>query len=741
MALLLPAAPGLAQEETPSPPPDETFFERVAVNIVNVDVYVTDEEGNPVTDLTAADFEVLEDKRPVEIVNFYRVRGGQAEVAAPAAKAASPQTPETQTPESETAAPPAVEMIAVEQEVPESQRLHLVVYVDNFNIHPLNRNRVFSRLRSFLQDNVKQGDQVMLASYDRSLHIRQPFTADPSRVNTQLFELENLTGYATQREAERSEAVREIYESQSLNEALRHASEYSNNAHFELQETLDGLTEMVDSLAGLPGRKMLLHVSDGLPMVPGQSLYQAVQQKFADISSLGEAISRDESRNFMRLIARANSNRISFYTIDAGGLRTRSGFGAEHRAANTALVVSTAVDSVHSKNLRDTLILMANRTGGQAVYNTNDVGEGLERFARDFGNYYSLGYRAASEILGRYHKIDVRLREKRKGWSLRHREGYRDKSPDTKISDAMGSFLVHGYESNPLGVSIDVGQQIPDDDGMVAVAIRVRIPLAKVVLLPRPGRHEGRLSVYLTVADAKGRQAPRQELPLELRIPDESLETALADEVTRVINATMRPGDHTLVVAVRDEISEERSVVGRYVTVVKGRGGYALGPAVRLRRLTRRRVRRRPQLERRGDERALAGGVVAQADGHHVHARGQRQFHHHAYQLTALPRGSPDTERRVLEQAFVVLRVAGRDLDTEVRHGRGLVGQKGDARRRHHDVKRHRDPSLGRRPDVAGAQPHPHRVLHQAQIDRALQPFGHARVGVLVAVALAVPHL
>ena len=572
LVLLLPGVAAVAQENT-APPADEPYFERVAVNIVNVEVYVTDQDGNPVNGLTTADFEVFEDKRPVEVVNFYRVADGLAEAAAPPTKAAPTDTPGTGTPGTGTAAPAVTEMIAVEQQVPESQRLHLVVYVDNFNIHPLNRNRVFSRLRSFLQDNVAKGDQVMLASYDRSLHIRQPFTSDPARVNQELFALENTTGYAAEREAERLDAVREIYEAQTLNRALSRASTFSNNRQFELRESLEGLTEMVDSLAGLPGRKMLLHVSDGLPMVPGQSLYQAVQQRFADISALGEAITRDESRNFMSLIARANSNRISFYTIDAGGLRTRSGFGAENRAASTPFVVSTAVDSAHTKNLRDTLLLMANRTGGQAVYNTNDVAEGLDRFARDFGNYYSLGYRAPSETLGRYHKIEVRLKEKRRGWRLRYREGYRDKSPDTQITDAMGSHLVHGYQSNPLGVSVELGQQIPDEDGLVDVAIRVRVPLAKVTLLPRPGRHEGRLSVYLVVADENGRQSPRQELPLELRIPDESLEMALTDDVTRVINATMRPGDHRLVIAVRDEISEERSVVGRHVTVAKGRGG------------------------------------------------------------------------------------------------------------------------------------------------------------------------
>ena len=568
LLLTLPAAlPAAAQEES-AEPSEELFLERVSVDIVNVEVYVTDKEGEPINGLTREDFLVTEDGRPVEVVNFYRVADGR-----PSAEFAPAVETAVEEPEAEAPAPPRPARLEEEIVVPESQRLHLIIYVDNFNIHPLNRNRVFSRLRRFLRDTVRGDDQVMVASYERSLHIRQPFTSYASTVNQVLFDIEKMSGSAVERESERSDALKEIYETDSVHKALFRAKTFAENQQFEMDNALDALDEMLDSLAGLPGRKMLIHLSDGIPMVPGQDLYQAIQQRFSDNTALGEAFTRDMSRRYVRLIARANSNRISFYTIDAGGLRTRSGFGAENRAANTSHVISTAVDSVYTKNLRDTLILLADRTGGQAIYNTNDVSEGLERFGRDFGNYYSLGYRAPSDDVGRYHRIQVRLKEKQRGWTLRHREGYRDKSPDTRISDAMASYIVHGYQSNPLDVRVEIGQQIPDDDGMVDVAIRVRIPLAKIVLLPRPGRYEGRLSIYLTVADEKGRQSPRQTLPLELQIPEESLEMALADDATRVINATMRPGEARLVIAVRDEISEERSVVGSYITVAKGRGG------------------------------------------------------------------------------------------------------------------------------------------------------------------------
>ena len=55
-----------AQEpQEPQEPPPVTF--RVEVNYVEVDAIVTDANGNPITDLTAKDFQVTEDGRPQTI--------------------------------------------------------------------------------------------------------------------------------------------------------------------------------------------------------------------------------------------------------------------------------------------------------------------------------------------------------------------------------------------------------------------------------------------------------------------------------------------------------------------------------------------------------------------------------------------------------------------------------------------------------------------------------------------------
>src|SRR3954471_22241881 len=60
-----------------APQPDQTPTFRTEANFVRVDVYPT-RNGTPVTDLSAQDFEILEDKLPQKIDEFEHVviRGG-----------------------------------------------------------------------------------------------------------------------------------------------------------------------------------------------------------------------------------------------------------------------------------------------------------------------------------------------------------------------------------------------------------------------------------------------------------------------------------------------------------------------------------------------------------------------------------------------------------------------------------------------------------------------------------------
>jgi hypothetical protein len=61
VAFMVAAASGLGQGSQSQPPPPQPF--RTEANYVRVDVYPT-KDGAPVTDLTQADFEVLESGSP-----------------------------------------------------------------------------------------------------------------------------------------------------------------------------------------------------------------------------------------------------------------------------------------------------------------------------------------------------------------------------------------------------------------------------------------------------------------------------------------------------------------------------------------------------------------------------------------------------------------------------------------------------------------------------------------------------
>src|SRR5262249_27157842 len=52
------------------------------------------------------------------------------------------------------------------------------------------------------------------------------------------------------------------------------ARHYASARRQEVLRTLSALTVMINSLSGVPGRKALLHVSDGLPIQPGEELFQ-----------------------------------------------------------------------------------------------------------------------------------------------------------------------------------------------------------------------------------------------------------------------------------------------------------------------------------------------------------------------------------------------------------------------------------------------------------------------------------
>ena len=319
--LLLIGAVAVPAQESPSQAPSQTpratFEESVHVKVVNVQVFVRDKEGNPVTGLTRKDFVLREEKDPVAITNFYEVQDRVKVSDVPGLVLDEPEVRFVDRPGLERRG----------RVVPEDERLSLVIYIDHLNIRPQNRNRVFRYVREFLRKDVTRDDRVMLLSYNRSVKVERDFTTDPQMIANALYELERHTGGRTQWDSDRADIIRDIGEEDRHYEYVQgRVRIYAQSIFNDMQFTIDGLKDTVISLAGLPGRKAFMYVSDGLPMRAGADMFEALDQRGRSVDSGSynqnfflDSLQYDSSRRFSDLGRRRERERSLLLHRRRGG--------------------------------------------------------------------------------------------------------------------------------------------------------------------------------------------------------------------------------------------------------------------------------------------------------------------------------------------------------------------------------------------------------------------------------------
>lgn len=563
--------PALLAAQAADPEPAQVFVDRVDVNVINVEVFVTDAQGRPVTGLTRDDFEVLHDRKPVEITNFFTV-SRRDRVALELAESAPPG------PAAATTAPPA--------DLPEDQRLNLLVYVDHFNLRPMNRTRVLETLGGFLEDRMFQGDRVMIVGYDGQLDLVQPFTRDVSAVGRAIDRIGTVKTHGQHYDAERRR-VMEGVRSAAVNGpepdpqlADGYVRAYIQEQRTELQRSMQALSQMVRSLAGLPGRKAVLYVSDGLPQRPGEDVYLYMSEVFGGVvlqgatgraadfvDTFNATLLADQNHVFDDITRHANAHQVTLYTLDARGAGGHSTSGAQ----DPTLVADSrvAMDALRTTNLQEPLIEMAEATGGRSILNTNAYGDALAAAASDFDHFYSLGFASPGEGDGDWHGIEVRV--KRPGLKVRHRSGYVDKPAEERVADRTLSSLVFEMEMNPLGVEVDFGEPQRQRRGVFELPVLVRVPIRDVTLLPNGEVEEGRLRIYVAVKDDAGGVSEPHEQIYPLRVPREQVELARGKEIGYHTVLRIGPGTPRVAVGVWDELSGTESFIHKEV-LVEGRG-------------------------------------------------------------------------------------------------------------------------------------------------------------------------
>lgn len=518
----------------------------VEVKVVNVEVHVSDKEGNPVTDLTAADFEVREDGRPVPLTNFYRVtpdlRTANDVVAQPAPLPEGTNLPST------------AATLGVAPR-PEDRKLRLVVFLDNYYTRPAERNRNMPALRQFLQSTLEPDDEAMVVSYDRSLHVHQPFTTDHPKIFELLFELEETATFQSELDSARRTVLERIDEAGSADEAMIYVRPYADAMRNDLEKAVDSVLTIVNDLAGLTGRKMLVHVSSGIPMIAGGDMFYAVEEKFEQGPAVNLSMSYDMSRRFTQLASQANAHGVVFYTIDVAGLRTNRAMSAEEQGLDTPML-GVRVENDRVANRQSPLRFLAQETGGQAIVNQNNIQPALDQIRVGLGSYYSLGFVSAYQGDNQYH--DLRVKVARKGVDVRHRRGYRDKSVDVEMEDGVRASLIHRAQTNPWKVRIRPGATVQArENELYLVPIQVVVPLRALELIPGAGSVRADLTFFFAAMDGDARLSPITSAPVGVRIPAE--QATAAQEESYILNhqLLMRRGVNTLGVGIYDHFGAE----------------------------------------------------------------------------------------------------------------------------------------------------------------------------------------
>jgi VWFA-related protein len=574
------ALPLCGAEKAQPAAPLTSFGASVEVNVVNVEVYATDRNGKRVNDLKREDFTVLEDGKRVEVTNFAAFSSGHDVTASAGGSgstsdAAASAAPAAAAPDPETA-------------------LSLVVFLDDLHLRPEHRVKAVEQIRAFLSRSVRPGDRVMVAANGFGLHLIQPFTEDRTAVDTALKQAESKAPPGQMGDEARRSAFHTLMAMQSINqcalENVRPVETYAAETREEALRTINALTVTISSLAGVPGHRALLFVSDGISVTPGEELFQVLAELCGgstepfematgnilkanraggDVTGYNPRLAALDAQRYSvakpleDLAAHASANRVTLYTLQASGLGF-SGAGADQDPEERRLQ-STVVHQIQTNNLKGSLTALAIDTGGRAILDVNDFGPELARMQEDFESYYSLGYTTAHHGDGRKHKVEVKV--KRPGLRIRYRPSYRDKPALEKAADRMLTALLHGIEDNPLEVAIELGVQTPDPaTGVWAVPIRLRIPLDKLAILQQEagGARQGRLRLLVATRDEKGVTSPvrQAEVPVELSGRD-----APSQHYLYTLILKMPAGVQQVAVGVRDEIAATTSYLSRDIIV------------------------------------------------------------------------------------------------------------------------------------------------------------------------------
>lgn len=542
---------------------DVGFGEIVDVQLVNVEAWVTDPQGNPVLGLTIDDFEILEDGKPVEISYFSEIGAEKLRTIV--------ETPpgEEKIPPPFTLEPPA--------ENPNLSPAYLVLYFDEIHLTATSRKLLIKDVRPFLDSGVVDPENVLILTQGQSLHTAANFGSDRIELEQTLARIVKSGTHGTITEQEKRLAIGRLnlLWEEIVNAAVRAdpCDQFVSRAKFEVEAyarmvadrvlvTLESLDHVASFLGGVPGVKTLIYVSDTLEMTPGRDILRVIQERCPGRPEPQQYNLPDSMNiNFLAMTRSANANRVTFYAIQPSGLRTDFLSTAEIRGSKF-LFGTTIISGAMRESDRSGLSFVASETGGTAVFNKNSFTQDFVRIGQEMTAYYSLAYTPPHGGDRGDHRIKVQIKG-RSNLNVRHRRGYRDKDPDERLNDRLFSSLYLGLSDNPLDARLGAGAMQSTGKKKFALPLHVMVPAQKLTFMP--GEEGARAGITVEVAAKDPENAKIFKTRTNYEIPEPSMDDDPL--IDMLLSLELAKGKYVIAVAVRDEASQLTSYVSTSIEI------------------------------------------------------------------------------------------------------------------------------------------------------------------------------
>ncbi|HMB54956.1 MAG TPA: VWA domain-containing protein [Thermoanaerobaculia bacterium] len=531
-ALLFAALP-LAAGAAEVPADFNPFGEVVDVRLINVEVVVTDRQGNRVHDLAAADFRLLVDGEEVPLDFFTEVRDRRA------VESAAPGTP----------AAPAGETVGTSY----------LVYVDDYFPLQRDRNKVLDQLAEQLSA-LGPADRMAIVAYDdRQLELVSGWSSSEAEIAAALERAQERPAYGLRQLAEQRNHDRTLAlstDARSGDSLLTVGVEdrfFASEVARKVERSVAAASASLRGFASAPGRKVMLLLSGGWPYSPVQ--YVARNQAVLATGQLadGESILRP-------LVDTANRLGYTVYPVDVPGLARVAGADVERGGlidplsgnANRFDQFSSSAFSDREGSIEDTLRHVAQETGGRPLINSRRL-SALPEVSSDVGNYYWLGFTPPGDADDRRHRVRVVVDAP--GVRVRARKSYFDLTATAERTMAVESALIFGgVRGLDLGAASGLVAELGDAERggrRVEVPIVVHIPTDMLTAVPEGDEWLARVELRVGSRDGRGRVSDVAAAPVELRFPEDPKP---GRTVTYRGALRLRNADQMLIVQVTDPV-------------------------------------------------------------------------------------------------------------------------------------------------------------------------------------------